>query len=289
MFDLEAVMILPFRLLHNKQNFPLPISLYSCGLHGQHTQYRPIGYPTLQVFICFGGAGTFQFQHRPYIRLKENEVFIVPSKLAHDYSPSGEEPWLLGYIGIEGTYAEAFIHSAKIPILKPMALQQEKMNLFSDKLALIWHSPETNQEDESRVASLYAYDLLTLIASQVVEQTSPASDKSHSTATNAILNAVKYIEQHYNEQLTISNIAYAVGYSKQHFQRKFKEMYGINPHLYLQRLRLAKAAALLEQHSNVAIQEVAAMIGVETNYFVRLFKQEYDITPAKYRAKFGKQ
>lgn len=282
-------MILPFRLFHNKHSFPLPISLYSCGLHGQHTQYRPIGYPTLQCFICFGGTGTFQFQQMPYIRLKENEVFIVPSKLAHDYSPSGEEPWLLGYIGIEGAYAEAFIHTSKLPILKPMALQQEKMNLLSDKLALIWHTPETDHEDASRVASLYAYDLLTLIASQVVEQTSPARDESNSTPTNAIINAVKYMQQHYNEQLTISNIAYAVGYSKQHFQRKFKEIYGINPHLYLQRLRLEKAVALLERHPNLAIQEVAVMIGIETNYFVRLFKQEYEITPAKYRAKFGKQ
>ena len=282
-------MILPFRLFHNKQNFPLPISLYSCGLHGQHTQYRPIGFPTVQCFICFGGTGTFQFQQMPYIRLKENEVLIVPSKLAHDYSPSSEEPWLLGYIGIEGAYAEAFIHNSKIPILKPMALQQEKMNLLSDKLSLIWHSPENDNEDASRVASLYAYDVLTLIASQVVEQASSANDKSHSTATNAILNAVNYMQQHYNEQLMISNIAYAVGYSKQHFQRKFKEMYGINPHLYLQRVRLEKAAALLEHYSALPIQEVAAMVGIETNYFVRLFKQEYEITPARYRAKFGEK
>ncbi|MNP47063.1 HTH-type transcriptional activator RhaS [compost metagenome] len=96
------------------------------------------------------------------------------------------------------------------------------------------------------------------------------------------------MQQHYSEQLMMSNIAYAVGYSKQHFQRKFKEMYGINPHFYLQRLRLEKAAELLEQHPDISIQEVAAMIGIETNYFVRLFKKEYNITPAKYRAEFGK-
>lgn len=280
--------MLPFRLYHN--TIPLPVTLYSCGLHPQHTQYRPIGYPTLQCFICFAGSGTFQFESMPYIKIKAGDIFIVPSKLAHDYGPSGEEKWLLGYMGIEGDYAESLVHSLKIPILKAIPIEKEKLSVLEHKLSLLWHTPDSEPQDSYRAASLHIYDLLTYIASLIAPaQQQRRSYSSSALTSEALLSAVHYMRQHYSEQLTISNIASAVGYSKQHFQRKFKDIYGINPHQYLQRLRLQKGAELLEQPQQLPISEVAAMVGMENNYFVRLFKREYGLTPAKYRAAAGLQ
>lgn len=278
--------MLPFRLFHTMHRFPLPLKLYSCGLHPQHTQYRPIGYPTLQCFICFSGTGTFQFQEMPYIKLKPNEILLVPSKLAHDYSPSSDSPWVLGYMGIEGDFAEPIVHSAQLPMLKPIRVEYDKMKILEEKLTKLWHTPDTypDEQEASRKASIYIYDLLTYIRLLTVPMNESGNRDVRTTSSNAMLNAVKYMNQHYNEQLTIANIAHVVGYSKQHFQRRFKEMYGINPNLYLQRLRLEKSAELLEQQHQLSINEVAAMTGMESNYFIRLFKREYQITPAKYRA-----
>lgn len=280
----KAIAILPFRLFHNKQSYPIPVSLYSCGLHPQHTQYRPIGYPTLQCFICFAGSGTFQFHGLPFIKLKVGDVLIVPSKLAHDYGPSTEEKWVLGYMGIDGDYAESFVHSMKIPILKVISIHREHLEELEAKLSLLWHSPDSEQQDYSRTASIYIYDILTYLTSIIAPSHQQGSSRSSTPAREALLSAVQFMRQHYNEQLTISNIADAVGYSKQHFQRKFKEIYGINPNLYLQRLRLQFGADLLEQQLHLPVAEVAAMVGMECNYFVRLFRREYRITPAKYRA-----
>src|SRR5690606_23142729 len=156
-------MTLPFRLFHNKISYSLPLSLYSCGLHPQHTQYRPIGYPTLQCFICFGGAGTFHFQQPSYIKLKRNEILIVPSKLAHDYSPSSEEPWLLGYMGIEGDFAEPLVHALNLPMLQVIEVESDKMKVIEDKLHRLWHTPDDEEEEAQRKASLYIYDILTSI------------------------------------------------------------------------------------------------------------------------------
>jgi|GEM_PF-504961 len=277
-------MILPFRLFHNKISYSLPLSLYSCGLHPQHTQYRPIGYPTLQCFICFGGSGTFHFQNPSYIKLKPNEMMIVPSKLAHDYTPSGDEPWLLGYMGIEGNFAEPLVHALNMPMLKAMPIESDKMKMLEQKLHRLWHIPDEEEQEAQRIASLYIYDLLTSIRSFASLTEQDVQQERSPLSTNAMLHAVKYMQQHYSEQLTIANIAYAVGYSKQHFQRKFKEVYGINPNQYLQRLRLEKAAQLLKQQPTLAISEAASIIGMDNNYFIRLFKREYGVTPAKYRS-----
>jgi len=171
-----------------------------------------------------------------------------------------------------------------MPMLKAMPIESDKMKMLENKLHRLWHTPDEEDQEAPRIASLYIYDLLTSVRAfdsfreqDVLQERSPLS-------TNAMLHAVKYMQQHYSEQVTIANIAYAVGYSKQHFQRKFKEVYGINPNQYLQRLRLEKAAQLLKRQPSLAISEAAAMIGMDNNYFIRLFKREYGVTPAKYRS-----
>lgn len=276
--------MLPFRLFHNNSAFELPFSLYSCGLHPQHTIYRPIGYPTFQCMICFGGSGTFQFESKPELTIKKGEVLLLPSKIPHSYSPSETEPWLLGYIGIDGTYADSIIHTLRLPILHPIEVQQYELEQLESGIRQLWHtSEEEDAAEHYRIASTQIYSLLTYIASIVHKENARQQYRSNTSTKELLRSSVQYMEQHYMDNLSSSNIAYAVGYSKQHFQRKFKEIYGINPNRYLQHLRLLKGAELLEAGLELTVGEIAAMVGMELNYFVRLFKREYGVTPAKYR------
>lgn len=275
--------MLPFRLFHHKGEIELPLSLYSCGLHPQHTIHRPIGYPTFQCLICFAGSGTFHFDSKPYLKMRRGDILFVPSNLAHDYSPSETELWLLGYMGIEGEVVESLINILQLPILKVIAVNEHEIERLKSEIQQLWHMREQDEIDSYLHASTKIYNILTYIAT-ITRRDKPIQHyRSHTGTKELLRTSVQYMEQHYMEDLSLANIAYTVGYSKQHFQRKFKEIYGINPNQYLQRLRLLKGVELLEGESELAVGEIAAMIGMELNYFVRLFKREYGITPAKYR------
>lgn len=273
--------MLPFRLFHNQGELELPLSLYSCGLHPQHMIHRPIGYPTFQCMICFSGSGTFHVEGMPYLKMKQGDILFVPSKIAHDYTPSETEPWILGYMGIEGSSVESFISTLQLPILKPIAVNEHEMQQLELEIKQLWHMNEQEEEDANRNASIKIYSILTYIATIIRGEQKPF--RSNAGVKELLRASVQYMEQHYMEDLSLANIAYTVGYSKQHFQRKFKEVYGMNPNQYLQRLRLLKGAQLLESELELSVGEVATMVGMELNYFVRLFKRKYGITPAKYR------
>ncbi|MCR2806359.1 helix-turn-helix domain-containing protein [Paenibacillus soyae] len=278
--------MLPFRLFHHTGELDLPLSLYSCGLHPQHAIDRPIGYPTFQCMICFAGSGTFQLEGTPSIELRRGELMFVPSKLAHSYSPSETEPWILGYMGFEGSFADSFLGALRLPMMKPIAINEHEVVQLESELRQLWHMSEREGENAYREASTKIYHLLTYIAAIVCKEKPVPSNRSHAGTKEQLCISVQYMEQHYMEDLSLANIAYAVGYSKQHFQRKFKELYGMNPKPYLQRLRLLKGIQLLEEDSGLSIGEIAARVGMELNYFVRLFKWKHGTTPAKYRSSF---
>lgn len=261
----------------------MPLSLYSCGLHHQHKIHRPIGYPTYQCMICFDGTGTFDFENGLSVTMQRGEVLFVPGKQAHDYGPASER-WILGYVGIEGRLVEPLIHALELPVMKPTVVSEENLRQLEAELKKLWNGSETRERDSDHRTSTEIYELLISIAAMTQSNKKMSDDRNHAGAKELLRKAVHYMEQHYMEELSIANIADTVGYSKQHFQRKFKECYGINPGQYLQRLRLLKGAQLLAEESELSVGEIATRVGMEFNYFVRLFKREHGITPAQYRS-----
>lgn len=94
---------------------------------------------------------------------------------------------------------------------------------------------------------------------------------------------IKYVETHYSEKITITDVAEMVGFSESHFMRYFKETMGVSFIEYLKDYRLTMAARLL-QASDDAIIEIATQVGFDNlSYFNRAFKAKYELTPSKYR------
>ncbi|HCB95389.1 MAG: helix-turn-helix domain-containing protein [Monoglobaceae bacterium] len=93
----------------------------------------------------------------------------------------------------------------------------------------------------------------------------------------------KYIENNYNKNISISELAKNSGYSVVHFINKFKSIYGCTPGQYLSDIRLRKAKELLACSYNTS-KEVAFMCGFNDElYFIRFFKKHMGITPKEFR------
>lgn len=100
-----------------------------------------------------------------------------------------------------------------------------------------------------------------------------------------ICNALQYIEEHLDEELSLTVIAAHVNFSKTYFSQLFKQSTGENLVDYIARHRIDRAKELLV-NPNYKIYEVAARVGFENqHYFNRLFKSMMGITPTEYRFK----
>ncbi len=103
------------------------------------------------------------------------------------------------------------------------------------------------------------------------------------TTDRQVLEAARFINEHFRQQITAADIAAAAGFSPNYLSRKFREAAGIGVHDYLVFIRLRNAAfELLSTHDSVT--DVALRCGFsDSNYFKDVFKKKYGITPREYR------
>jgi len=102
-------------------------------------------------------------------------------------------------------------------------------------------------------------------------------------SSNVIDNALKYIEENYNKDLSVDQVSDYICMNPNYFSSLFKAKTGYSITNYLQKIRIEKAKQLLYDPKN-KIFEIAEMVGfVNNKYFFKIFKKETGITPCEYR------
>jgi AraC family transcriptional regulator len=97
----------------------------------------------------------------------------------------------------------------------------------------------------------------------------------------SVYKVILYIEQNYNDDLTLEELSKVAGFSKYHFHRIFKSIIGENISDYIRRVRLSSTT--LKFKTNQKITEIAIDSGYETNAsFSKAFKKYFGITPKEF-------
>lgn len=99
-----------------------------------------------------------------------------------------------------------------------------------------------------------------------------------------ISNAIKYINNNYDKNISLDDVAKETNMSYHYFSKFFKESLGKNFVDYLTELRIDKSKELLKKE-NISIKEVCYKIGYsDPNYFSKIFKKITGMTPTEYKA-----
>ena len=95
------------------------------------------------------------------------------------------------------------------------------------------------------------------------------------------------ILRHFEEEISMSELARQAGYSKFHFHRLFRESFGETPRDYIRRVRLEKSACMLAADAELSVTDIAYDCGFSSSQaFTRSFKTHYGIPPTRFRADF---
>ena len=98
--------------------------------------------------------------------------------------------------------------------------------------------------------------------------------------------AVRYVEEHYTEDIDVEYLASLCYISVAHLFRLFGREVGMSPVKYKNYLRIKKAEELLLD-KECSVAEVAELVGFEScPYFSRTFKEISSYSPLEYRRKY---
>lgn len=100
---------------------------------------------------------------------------------------------------------------------------------------------------------------------------------------------LKYIEDHYMEEIYLDLLAQNLSLTSSYISRYFKEKTGFNLNRYINNFRIKKATEILSNSSsNLMIKDVAAQVGIlSISTFNRLFKQYTGFSPKQYKQSLG--
>lgn len=144
------------------------------------------------------------------------------------------------------------------------------------KLLLLWGQKKAGYEMQSTGC---LYELLSLFYAQCTDSGAPH---------HRLLPAREYIEQHFNEPVSLAQLAALSNMSVTHFRREWKKLYPESPLQYRDAIRLSYAKEYLSS-GFYTVSEIAEKCGFEdTSYFVRFFRKKTNLTPgAAKKALFG--
>ncbi|AGX42814.1 helix-turn-helix domain-containing protein [Clostridium saccharobutylicum] len=105
---------------------------------------------------------------------------------------------------------------------------------------------------------------------------------------NEIQISIDYMNQHFEEKITLDSLSNLTNISKSNFNRVFKKETGISPIEYLINIRLVKAKKFLRE-KNINITEISAKCGFYScSHFSACFTKQLGLSPSDYHSYFNK-
>lgn len=264
---------------------PMPLYIHTVGCNKQNLLTRPEGFSTHQLLFVRGGQGHVRLAGGESFTFGPMQYMLLPADLPHEYFPVSDEPWEVGYISFSGTKVKS--------LLEHFGLESCELHNMMDAdsvwsvLEELWKIADDNEEGSEWEGARLLYNLLLelnrvkLNQEQMNQQ--PAIPSTADLSKDVVLQAANYLNEHYNENISLSNVASSLGYTHQYLNKLFHKTYGMSMLQYVQKLRLEKAIHLLSSNEMITIKDIAGYVGMETNYFIRTFRKATGLTPDQYR------
>jgi AraC family transcriptional regulator len=214
----------------------------------------------------------------------KGDVAIIPANTHHICRWTSENEFLL--LSLEPTFFNQII-------LESVDLQGVELTPhFAAPEPLIQQiglALKSELESDGVGSKIYIESLKTTLCIHLLKQHSIASDKVTHFSNNKGLSprklrqAISYILDNLEKDLTLAEIAAVVEMSMYHFSRLFKKSTGFAPHQYVMNCRIAKAKKLLAE-SNNSIEQISEQVGFQSqSHFTNVFRKFIGITPKVYR------
>lgn len=139
---------------------------------------------------------------------------------------------------------------------------------------------------EKNKTKFYTYEVLVCLSSLwliMIKNITVPFEKTENVVSARMQKMLRYIEEHYAEDLTLADLAKSANISKSECARCFKLSMNTTPYKYLAEFRLSKAAQLLKR-TEKPIGDIAAEVGFhQMSHFGKCFKEKTGYSPREYR------
>lgn len=220
-------------------------------------------------------SGTHAFDHRGSVVIAPagTILFLDPDERHTGYGYRRSQ-WSYRVLYIEPTWFSGL--AGAMPHFEPSAARDD---VLADLIRALCHAMHTP------ASALQRQSLMLEIASRSLRHSDRRMPEMRAmNEPDAVRRARELIDDRYEENLTLSELASVAGLSAYRLCHTFKRSVGFAPHEYLTCRRIERAKMLLR--SGLAPADVAVAVGFcDQSHLTRHFRHRVGVTPGQYRSK----
>lgn len=210
--------------------------------------------------------------------VKSGQGFLIFPGQITTYYADQNFPWEYVWIEFDGLRVKEALALTELSVNSPVlhARSKDLRAQLEDEMLYIVH--HTKESPFHLIGHLYLFlDYLTQAArSAKLIQSSKMSDYY-------IKEAINYIEQNFQNDITIEDIAAVCGINRSYFGKIFRNSIGRSPQEFLINYRMVKATELLKL-TTLSIADIGSAVGYGNQlHFSRAFKTIYGVSPREWR------
>ena len=211
-------------------------------------------------------------------QVKSGQGFMLFPGQVNTYIADSKLPWEYTWVEFDGLRAREIVTTAGLSLNHPVyhASSKELRNQMMEEMLYLSRHPE--ESPFHLIGHLYLFlDYFMRSAATVhVKQNGSIRDFY-------VKEALSYIEQNFQNDISVEDISASCGLNRSYFGKIFKEALGKSPQEFLLNYRMVKAAELLKL-TKLSVGDISSAVGYGNQlHFSRAFKSIYGVSPKKWR------
>ena len=210
--------------------------------------------------------------------IKSGQGFLIFPGQITTYYADLRLPWEYVWIEFDGLRVKEALELTELSMNSPVYRSHSKdlrEQLVNEMMYIVHHAKESPFHLIGHLYLFFDY----------LMQSSKSTKLVHSSKMSDfyIKEAIHFIEQNFQNHITVEEIASVCGINRSYFGKIFRKSIGRSPQEFLMNYRMVKATELLKLTS-LSIAEIGSAVGYENQlHFSRAFKTIYGISPRQWR------
>ena len=205
---------------------------------------------------------------------------LFPNQI-NTYIADQDLPWEYTWVEFDGLRAKEIVSTAGLSPDHPVyhaGLKDLRNEMMNEMLYIARHPGSSSESPFHMIGHLYLFLDYFMRSAATVRM-----NQSGKIRDFYIKEALSYIEQNFQNNITIEDIAAFCGLNRSYFGKIFHDTIGKSPQEFLISYRMTKAAELLKLTS-LSVADIGNAVGYPNQlHFSRAFKNVYGTSPRSWR------
>lgn len=260
---------------HGNQAIHVTLLYAAISKYGDDWLSLPHSHNFTEFFYITNGIGKFTSES-DHLDVRSSDLIILNPTIVHSEISNPSKPLEYIVLGVEGI---RFQSSNRGCIHLNSSILQSDLSLY-------FHALAQEMKGDQLYGDFVCQNLLNIIFTNILRNDAfKISIVNEPKLTRECSIAKKYIEDHYQENITIETLSSLVHLNKYYFSHNFTKQFGTSPIHYLLTRRIDESKHLLA-YTNHSLSSISQIVGFSSpSYFSQVFKRTTSILPQEYRKK----